>query len=130
MSTAPATASRRLRILGVVWLVLFLLWLPFEDTQLTFPLILALDLCVWLALRMWPFWSTLGRVAATLVAAAWLASAPVLTLGLMVFKGGVHAHGFPDFALRQFAAVLSALPLCALLGGLMGLGAHILLMKK
>lgn len=124
------TAPRTLRMLGAGWLVFFLLWLPFEDSHILIPAILALDLCVWLALRLWSFWSTLGDVlAAALVAAAWLAAVPVFTLGLMLFKGGVHGHGFPDFALRQFGWVLLAIPACAALGALVGAGVHLTLRK-
>ncbi|UYN91903.1 MAG: hypothetical protein KIT70_00045 [Anaerolineales bacterium] len=110
-----------MRYLGASWLILFLVWLPFEDTSVIFPLMLALDLSVWLALRLWPFWSTLGDVViAALAAGAWLAAVPIVTLGLMIFKGGLHGHGFPDFALSQFSYVLLAVPVCAVLGGLLG----------
>lgn len=114
-----------MRALGASWLVLFLVWLPFEDIGLIFPILLAMDLCVWLALRLWPFWSTLGDVLiASLAAGAWLAAVPVLTLGLMIFKGGVHGHGFPDFALNQFVYVLLAAPVCAALGAVLGAVAY------
>lgn len=110
-----------MRAVGGAWLVLLLVWLPFEDTSILFPLLLAVDLCIWLALRLWPFWSTLGDVLiASLAAGAWLAAAPVLALGLMIFKGGLHGHSFPDFALSQFGYVLLAVPVCAGLGALLG----------
>lgn len=114
-----------MRTLGAGWLLLFLVWLPFEDSGLLFPVLLAMDLCVWLALRLWPFWSTLGDVlTASLAAGAWLAAVPVLTLGFMVFKGGLHGHGFPDFALTRFAYVLLAVPVGALFGAVLGAVAY------
>lgn len=131
MSTNPWRSPAVLRALGAGWLIFFLIWLPFEDTHIVLPLILAIDLCVWLALRMWPFWSTLGDVfVAALAAGAWLAAIPVFTLGLMLFKGGVHGHGFPDFALRQFGLVMLAIPVCAALGAMLGAGTHLIIHKK
>ncbi|UYN90192.1 MAG: hypothetical protein KIT08_02890 [Anaerolineales bacterium] len=123
MNEAPpgVLPPRVMRYMGASWLILFLVWLPFEDIGIVFPLVLALDLCVWLALRLWPFWSTLGDVLiAALAAGAGLAAVPVLTLGLMIFKGGLHGHGFPDFALSQFAYVLLAVPVCAIVGAVLG----------
>lgn len=114
-----------LRWLGAAWLLLFLLWLPFEDTTIRFPVGLALGLGAWLALRPRRLWSTLGGVLpAALFTAAWLGSLPALALALMLFKGGLHAHGFPDFTLGQAGQLLRAVPVCALLGGVLGAGAY------
>ncbi|HRN50187.1 MAG TPA: hypothetical protein PLC52_04750 [Anaerolineales bacterium] len=125
------TSPQVLRAVGAGWLIFFLLWLPFEDHHVVLPLMLAIDLCVWLALRLWSFWSTLSDVfLAALLAGAWLAAVPVFALGLMFFKGGLHGHGFPDFALQQFAMVLLAIPVCAALGAMLGAGTYLVTQKK
>lgn len=112
---------RALRAIGAGWVLLFLLWLPFEDTQIFFPALLAMDLGIWLVLRGWPLWIRLSDVAvAALSAAAWLGSLPLLAVALMMFKSGLHGHGFGDFTVSQVQIALYAVPVCALLGGLLG----------
>lgn len=130
MAQAPG-AARGLRLLGALWVGLLLVWLPFEDTSTRLPAVLGLYLSAWLAVRFWAFWSTLGDVLmAAWVAAGWAASIPLLTLLLMAFKGGVHGHGFPDFAISQFAQVLSVVPMCALVGAGLGAGVYTFIHKK
>ena len=46
---------------------------------------------------------------------------PVFAVFLMVFKGGLHAHGFPDFLPAQILAVLRSAPWFALGGALAAL---------
>lgn len=115
-----------LRAIGAGWVLLFLLWLPFEDTQIIFPAVLAVDLGIWLALRAWPSWIRLGdAAAAALTAAAWLGSLPLLAVLLMMFKSGLHGHGFGDFTASQVQLALLATPVCALLGGVLGAIVHV-----
>lgn len=94
---------------GALWMLVFLLWLPFEDTQVWMTLTLAAAACLWLALRMLP-WAAASTLQAGLMGALVGAAALLFTLGLMAFKGGVHGHGFPDFTARQVWSLWSALP--------------------
>ncbi|MDH5505884.1 MAG: hypothetical protein OEZ02_01535 [Anaerolineae bacterium] len=108
---------RRLRTLALLWMAFFLLWLPLEDVHLGFVVALAAAASLYLAanlivtrrirhtqLRFWALWLFTGLVG------------PLLAVFLMVFKGGLHAHGFADFAAAQIYAVLSAAPWWLLAG--------------
>jgi hypothetical protein len=119
-----------LRAIGAGWLIFFLIWLPFEDTGILFPAVLALDLGIWLGLRGWPLWIKLGDVAAAaLSAAAWLGSLPLLAVGLMMFKGGLHGHGFGDFTASQVQMALFAAPIFVLAGAVLGAVVHLLIKR-
>jgi hypothetical protein len=109
-----------LRAIGASWLLMFLIWLPFEDTHIFFSLALALDLCIWLAMRNWSVWSGLDLPLAMLAASIWLAAVPLIAIALMAFKSGVHGHGFADFSARQVTTTLLAVPVCFVLGGVFG----------
>jgi hypothetical protein len=52
---------------------------------------------------------------------AGLAVAPLASF-LMVFKTGLHGHGFPDFTPEQIVAVLHRTPIFASSGFFLGLG--------
>ncbi|TAK13608.1 MAG: hypothetical protein EPO32_04765 [Anaerolineae bacterium] len=115
-------AKRRLRWAALAWGALFLFWLPLEDVTPNAALGLAGGLCVWGAVgwtarrdvppARWPW---LGLVAG-------LALAP-LAAGLLVFKSGLHSHGFPDFGPRQLLDLLAGMPAWGLGGALAGAGA-------
>lgn len=122
---------RSIRHIGTGWLILFLLWLPFEDTQVWTSVALAIGLCAWLALRVlngrnrWRTWAQ--KVGwGTLFGAA----VPLLTLGLMAFKGGIHAHGFADFSARQAWTILSVIPICMAIGAGSAALLHIALLRR
>lgn len=63
-----------------------------------------------------PLWAGLGGGLL-----AGLGVAP-LAAGLMVFKNGLHAHGFPDFPAGEIAAVLGKTPLWGVSGLFVGVG--------
>ena len=94
-----------------------LIWLPFEDTEITYPVLLAAGWCAWLLARFFvQSAGSTGLVRGALAGAvAGLAVAP-LAVFLMVLKGGLHAHGFPDFALLQMRSTLATTPWWGLAG--------------
>ncbi|MEX1247203.1 MAG: hypothetical protein WEA61_01870 [Anaerolineales bacterium] len=108
-----------MRALGALWVLALLVWLPFEDTQICMPIALAVAGCLWLAART------------RLVASAWRqtlalgaifgAACPLLAIGLMALKSGLHGHGFADFTARQVWMIVELLPLSLLLGVLLAI---------
>lgn len=107
----------RQRLLGVAWLGLVLLWLPIEDTNIAAPLALGVLGAAWLYVRFvvseqnaskkWKTWAQGTLIGGTAI--------PLAAL-LMIFKSGVHDHGFPDFPLSDFVDLLSLLPIGLALG--------------
>ena len=112
-------AKKYLRSLGAAWMLAFLLWLPFEDTQLWMSAALAADACVWIGMRSAAKFPRTGWRAAALGALLG-AAVPLLTFALMAFKSGLHSHGFADFTARQVWWLVTAFPFSILVGGLAG----------
>ena len=107
---------------GFLWLTFFLLWLPLEDTKTIIPIILATYLILWiiiakfiLARESWKisYFAILGVVGTSLL--------PIVASFLMLFKSGVHSHGFSEYSPNQFVALLSAIPFAAVSGLIMGI---------
>lgn len=124
-----------MRAWGALWMLAFLVWLPFEDTQIWTTVILASAACLWLAGSR----VGLGRVAAATTRGApaaqpwWRAAAlgaafgaaiPLIALILMAFKSGAHGHGFADFTSRQLWQLVELLPLTLALGCILGLASR------
>ncbi len=136
--------ARALRWAGILWGILFLVWLPFEDLTTTYPVLLAAGLSLWLGARaiyLTPGPSPSlsdeeGRVPSLVTAkrgeaVRWFITGlrlgfvvPFIAVFLMVFKGGLHAHGFPDFVPAQISAVLRSAPWWALAGAIIGIVAR------
>ena len=119
----------RLRWSGLALGVLTLAWLPLEDTHTVYLTSLSLLWSAWTAgwlaarprVRAWL--ASGGWVFALLGAAAGLLSAPV-AVGLVIFKAGLHAHGFLDFTLFQLTQLLLRTPIWVAAGGVVGYGAY------
>lgn len=115
----------RLRWSGLALGVLTLAWLPLEDTHTVYLTTLSLLWSAWLAgwLAHRPkvrVWLRSGNWTNSLLgAAAGLFSAPV-ALSLVIFKAGLHAHGFVDFSLNQLIQLLIRTPIWVLLGAVAG----------
>lgn len=110
------------RLAGFVWLAVFLIWLPFEDTNVGSAVFLASGVSVLAILKIARNWREKGafwRFAALGLITG--VSIPLLAATLMVFKSGLHAHGFSDFPISQFNLVLSAIPLAAVIGLMLSL---------
>ncbi len=114
--------KRRLRFGAFASGAIFFLWLPFEDTSLTWLLALSLAVSTLLA----------TSILLTRKAAAWsgyclagclggLAVTPIALL-LMTLKTSLHAHLSPDFSIEQISLLLMTTPVWILVGALVGCG--------
>lgn len=98
-----------LRWSGAVWVALFLLWLPLEDTSTWPAQILAALGITWGYVR---FFGAAGSKGWTWVRRGLVVglAVPILAVLLLVFKTGLHGHGFPELPLPRLAAPLTWLP--------------------
>jgi hypothetical protein len=121
-------AARWLRLSGLLWIVLFLVWLPIEDLDERWVMAHAAAGCLWGSAyylhrrpadlsRRWQSFLILGGAAGLMLTPA--------ALFLMVFKNGLHAHPTPDFTVSQMGRVIELTPMWILSGLLIGLGAGI-----
>jgi hypothetical protein len=132
-SRAAAVTPLWLRYAAILVGILFLVWLPLEDTHEGWVISLSAAFCAWWAARylsmpnhsVYPLW--LRYTAAGFIAGI---SITPLALLLMVFKNGVHGHEFPDFSPQQMAWVVEYTPVWASAGILIGLGAGIWKMAR
>jgi hypothetical protein len=113
-----------LRALSLLLGALVLFWLPIEDTSIRAPLLLAAAASTLLALHTYyrlRSGRSRGAAGGTIVLAglAGLAVGPLAVL-LMVFKSGLHGHGFPDFSPAELLQVLQDTPRWTLAGLLIG----------
>ncbi len=99
-----------------------MLWLPVEDVSETGALMIAIAVSTLFAaqyftvvreLRMKQYLAG-GTVAGVLVCP--------LTIALLIFKNGLHAHSTPDFSAQQLFSILKRTPYWGLGGVLLGLG--------
>jgi len=118
------SGRRSLRWGGLVLFGLLLAWLPLEDVHIGAALTLAALFGLWLYGRL----ISEGRLSA-LAHLGWAALAgavvPIMALVLMVFKSGLHAHGFSDFSVAQMLGVLAHVPQALGVGVLVGFFAQI-----
>lgn len=113
--------------MGILWGVLLLIWLPIEDVDTRYILPLAAGLGVLLAIKIITglidqpglgHFLLIGTLSGLVI--------PLIAVFLIVFKGGLHAHGFLDFTLEQVLDVLREIPMWGLIGAGGGLiGAYI-----
>jgi hypothetical protein len=113
-----------MRIAGALWILAFLLWLPFEDTQIEMIAVLAATGAGWLAFRLRP-WHSVAWWQAAFWGGLLGAVPPLLAISLMAFKSGLHGHGFPDFTASQVWLALAALPWSIAIGLLLAFGANV-----
>lgn len=115
--TIPQRSPVWMRATGLLIGFLFLVWLPFEDVNVLFTVVLASTIGIWLLLRflLQKEFSLQGFAVSGAVAG--LCVSP-LAITMMAFKSGIHAHGFSDFVLPQINTVLAATP-WFIVGGLL-----------
>ncbi len=121
--------SPRLRIIGLLYGGIVLLWLSVEDNNALEVAILGAGLAI-LCLTFWITGRFGGRVLErrTALFAAALAGAisgllgTLLTAALMLFKVGLHADDFPDFPFGMMVDMVARAPLWALAGIFAGIG--------
>ncbi len=118
-------SPRGLRWIAIVWGVIFLLWLPFEDLGVQSVGLLAAALCFLMAFSFLnrnqsPQNNLIMRYSITGIIAG-LTTAP-LAVALMAFKSGAHGHTLPDFTPDQMLTILRRAPVWSMSGLLIGLG--------
>ncbi|MQC26272.1 MAG: hypothetical protein DWG76_02330 [Chloroflexi bacterium] len=104
---------------GLFWLLLVMIWLPFEDLDARLALSLSGLLGAWSLARqasLRPF----SQGFSLLAGAFYGALAPILAIFLILFKTGLHGHGFLEFSPVQLAAALSWWPWTVSLGVFFG----------
>jgi hypothetical protein len=96
-----------------------LFWLPIEDETETLAILFAILICAWLAAAILPRTKFLSPhplpfyiLAGILVGAA----VTPLTVSLLAFKIGLHAHPVPDYTNQQIISVIRRTPIW-LIGG-------------
>jgi hypothetical protein len=104
---------------------ILLLWIPFEDLNITAVLLYSMAICAWLATRLLidvpsnPNRLLLRHLVVGTLAG--LAVSPGAIL-LMAIKTGLHGHRVPDFTPDQVQTALRSFPAWAACGLLFGFG--------
>lgn len=101
---------------SIILMFLFLIWLPIEDTHIWASASLAFGAVTLLAVRLFPRTRSSSWLVALALGSLLGAALPLLTIFLMAFKSGLHAHGFADFTVRQLSAVLYSIPFTVIVG--------------
>jgi hypothetical protein len=116
----------RERLGWAAWALLFFIWLPLESGSLTVVVLLAAPLAAALGWRVARWSRGLGGAALGGLSAGALLGP--LTVGLIVFKLGVHNHGASaaDFTLEQAARLLRQTPIWSAAGLLLAVGGTLL----
>lgn len=117
-SVGERRTARILRWGGFLWLASFLAWLPFEDVGVGATIILAALGAFWIFVKStlgWPVES--GYLRFYLFGILIGAATPLAAVFFMIFKSGMHSHGFSDFTFTQIFSALSIIPL-GIIGGL------------
>lgn len=113
----------RLRLAEIALGIVIVIWLSFEDQNITPVQILALSSAAIVAVRLVDVLhshSLFTLSAAGLVAG--LAASPIAA-GFMLVKTGLHSHGqTPDFTFEDIREVFTHAPLFGLAGVLIGAG--------
>jgi len=128
MSTSQKTIPLRMRLIAIILGMVFLFWLPIEDTSEYSAILFSIAICGWLAaayliqrMKTKPATLTLfilvGSIAGILVTP--------LTLFLMAFKTGFHGHHSPEYTTQQLLSVVRKTPVWLIGGFLISFGSGI-----
>ena len=110
-----------LRWWGILWGIITLLWLPIEDIDTTKLVLVAAGWAIWLGVKL-AAGTFLSAVPWRLVWIGILSGFTIIVLvfALVLFKAGMHHHGFLDFSFWQLGRVVRQTPWWVLAGGLAG----------
>jgi hypothetical protein len=112
------------RILGLGWLAVVLVWLPVEDVGVAAALLLGGTGCLWVTLflgkRRRHVW--IGGLAGF--------ATPATAALLMLFKTGLHAHGFSDFSGAQLWVAIRLTPYLAAAGLAVGVALDLVAARR
>lgn len=118
------TIPIRLKWMGLAVIGMFMAWLQIEDVEVTYVIGLAAAGCGWLGMRYgYKKMPRLNVGNYKWIGMVFGIGVAPLAAFLMVFKGGLHAHGFQDFAMVQMLGVLRTTPVWGLVGMGLGIGA-------
>lgn len=110
-----------LRWFAIIWGLFSIIWLPIEDTNSIFLILLSIG---WgflaLAALSQRFKSPARAFKLILIGAASGLVIPAAALSFVLIKAGLHRHGFLDFSTTQLFHILGAAPVWLLLGLLGG----------
>jgi hypothetical protein len=133
MNSEKTTIPLPIRWFAILLGMVFLIWIPFEDSSTTPPLVFAMALTtlgavIFLSSDKRPFRTALlnSIFAGTL---AGIVITP-LALFLMVFKTGLHSHQAPEFSNQQILSIIYRTPIWLLGGFLVGLGSGLWLVNR
>lgn len=123
-------SHRALRGIAILMGTLILIWLPYEDNGPFLPLgmgiMIAVILAYWFIIQFDVKVGFRKSISLSLL----VAITPIFASSLlMIFKSGLHNHGFPDFPLSDLIFILNFLPL-SILSGLVFGAVYQLLGKK
>ena len=108
MSIQQETIPLQMRFIAIILGMVFLFWVPIEDTNEYGAILFSIAICSWLAAsylirrqnshpaNLFQF-VLIGSIAGALITP--------LTFFLMAFKTGLHGHHAPDFTAQQFLSV-------------------------
>lgn len=118
--------NRILRYAAIFLALLFFIGLPREDASMGSVIFYAALWATWLALRVFVIQvpslpARQSFLRGTLIAGA----VPLFAVCLLLFKSGLHAHGFPEYSAQQLITLLWQTPWWAL-GGAVGAGLWVL----
>ncbi len=125
MNSSSRRLPRSIRAAFFILGVLTMFWLPLVETGVRNPQALALLAGLLVGIAIWVRSSGTPRGPQLLRSTgigglAGLLVAP-LAVFLMIFKSGLHSHGFPDYSPEQIMSVLGRLPWWAAAGTAAGL---------
>lgn len=117
----------KFRIIGIILAIALLLWLPFEDTELTLVLVFSILLSSFIFINIFTRSKNAHRArGSTFIITGFLAGFCVALIGilLVILKIGFHAHPTPDFNVAQIIYLVKLTPIFTLSGVLIGLGCY------
>ena len=119
----------RLKLGGVILGIVILIWLPIEESNKIFVLILSGLVCAWAGI--WLLQGTYKTKLRTIITYILVGGGAGLMMGLvaillMAIKTGIHGHGTPDYTPEQIIEILLRTPFFVLGGVLIGVGGSLL----
>ena len=119
----------RLKLGGVILGIVILIWLPIEESNKIFVLILSGLVCAWAGI--WLIQGNHITKLRTIIKYILVGGGAGLMMGLvaillMAIKTGIHGHGTPDYTPEQIIEILLRTPFFVLGGVLIGVGGSLL----
>jgi hypothetical protein len=121
----PVSTPRWLLLWTIILAISLLIWTQLEDLSPGRALLFATAVCLTAGIHAW-FRSNKNPcirlwLRYPLGAAGLGFSTPLLAAFFMVFKSGLHGHGFPDYLFEDYLAALALIPLYTVAGLAIGI---------